>query len=120
MIEKDGDNTNGPEEGQNTTVVKILGVEHRIHSSEDPSYTARLAEFVDRKMREVGEKSPILDHSKLAVLAAMDFADELLSMRRRRYSMIGRTNTVTEKLAREVKRESIDDRSISQATTEKR
>ncbi len=120
MIEKEGDKTHGPEEGQNATVVKILGVEYRIHSSEDPSYTARLAEYVDRKMREVGEKSPILDHSKLAVLAAMDFADELLSKRRRRYSMIGRTNTVTEKLAREVTGEPRDDRSISPTTTEKR
>lgn len=92
-----------------TTTVKVFGVEYPISSPEDPAYTRRVADYVDKKMREIAQQS-LLDQSRLAVLVAMDIADELLTLRRKRYAIIGRTGTAAEKLARTVTAESQQDR----------
>jgi cell division protein ZapA len=90
----------GAEKEINTTAVKVFGVEYLISGPEDPAYTRRVADYVDRKMREIAQQSRVLDQSKLAVLVAMDVADELLMLRRKRYAIIGRTGTAAEKLSR--------------------
>ena len=97
----------------NTTGVKVFGVEYLITGPEDPAYTRRVAEYVDRKMREIAQQSRVLDQSKLAVLVAMDIADELLMLRRKRYAIIGRTGTVAEKLARFVAADPEKERRVS-------
>ena len=94
------------------TGVRVFGVDYRIGSDEDPAYIRRVAEYVDRRMREISEESRILDQSKLAVLTAMDIADELLMLRRKRYALIGRTGTVAERLARTVAEESPRERGV--------
>lgn len=96
-----------------TTTVKVFGIEYPIIGPEDPAYTRRVADYVDKKMREIAQQSRVLDQSKLAVLVAMDIADELLMLRRKRYAVIGRTNTAAENLARTVTAESEKDRRIS-------
>ncbi|OGG53990.1 MAG: hypothetical protein A3F84_04835 [Candidatus Handelsmanbacteria bacterium RIFCSPLOWO2_12_FULL_64_10] len=103
----------GAEKETRTTTVKVFGVEYPISSPEDPAYTRRVADYVDKKMREIARQSRVLDQSKLAVLVAMDVADELLMLRRKRYAIIGRTGTAAEKLARMVAEESEKDRRIS-------
>ncbi|MSS71251.1 MAG: cell division protein ZapA [Candidatus Latescibacteria bacterium] len=85
-----------------TTTLKVFGIEYDISGPEDPAYTRRVAEYVDKKMREIARQSRVLDQSKLAVLVAMDVADELLMLRRKRYAIIGRTGTAAEKLSRTV------------------
>lgn len=42
----------------------------------DAEYIARLAEFVDKKMRSVAEQTSTIDSLRLAVLAALNIADE--------------------------------------------
>ena len=42
----------------------------------DGDYILRLAEFVDRKMRSVAEQTSTVDSLRLAVLAALNIADE--------------------------------------------
>jgi cell division protein ZapA len=42
----------------------------------DGDYILRLAEFVDRKMRNVAEQTSTVDSLRLAVLAALNIADE--------------------------------------------
>jgi cell division protein ZapA len=42
----------------------------------DPEYIAKLAEFVDSKMRAVAEQTTTVDTARLAVLAALNIADE--------------------------------------------
>ena len=42
----------------------------------DADYIMRLAEFVDTKMRNVAEQTSTIDSLRLAVLAALNIADE--------------------------------------------
>lgn len=42
----------------------------------DAEYIKRLAEFVDKKMRSVAEQTSTIDSLRLAVLAALNIADE--------------------------------------------
>jgi len=42
----------------------------------DPQYITKLAEFVDSKMRSVAEQTSTIDSLRLAVLAALNIADE--------------------------------------------
>jgi cell division protein ZapA len=42
----------------------------------DPEYILKLAEYVDSKMRAVAEATNTIDTARLAVLAALNIADE--------------------------------------------
>jgi cell division protein ZapA len=61
--------------------VEIHGQRYPIRSSLDPEYVARLASYVDEKMRAAGEATPSSDSLRLAVLAALNIADELFRCR---------------------------------------
>jgi cell division protein ZapA len=61
--------------------VEIHGQRYPIRSSLDPEYVARLASYVDEKMRAAGESTPSSDSLRLAVLAALNIADELFRCR---------------------------------------
>ncbi len=49
----------------------------------DPDYILKLAEYVDSKMRAVAEQTHTVDSSRLAVLAALNIADEYHLLRRK-------------------------------------
>ena len=48
----------------------------------DPEYISKLAEYVDSKMRAVAEQTHTVDTARLAVLAALNIADEYHLLRR--------------------------------------
>ncbi|TGK00082.1 cell division protein ZapA [Leptospira langatensis] len=56
---------------------RIQGDDYTIVGDTDPEYIHRLAELVDRKIRELQLGMPSASKLKLAVLAALNFADEL-------------------------------------------
>jgi len=49
----------------------------------DPDYIFKLAEFVDTKMRAVAEQTSTVDSLRLAVLAALNIADEFHILKRK-------------------------------------
>jgi cell division protein ZapA len=49
----------------------------------DPDYILKLAEYVDAKMRAVSEQTHTVDSSRLAVLAALNIADEFHLLKRK-------------------------------------
>jgi len=49
----------------------------------DPEYIFRLAKFVDAKMRSVAEQTATVDSLRLAVLAALNIADEYHVLKRK-------------------------------------
>jgi cell division protein ZapA len=49
----------------------------------DPDYIFKLAEFVDIKMRAVAEQTSTVDSLRLAVLAALNIADEFHILKRK-------------------------------------
>jgi cell division protein ZapA len=66
----------------NTSVsVEIFGQKYPIRSSLDLDYVTRLASYVDGKIRAAGQSAPSGDPLRLAVLAALNIADELFRQR---------------------------------------
>jgi cell division protein ZapA len=61
--------------------VEIQGHRYPIHSALDQEYVVRLAKYVDEKMRAAGESTPNADDLRVAVLAALNIADELFRSR---------------------------------------
>ncbi|RMF84259.1 MAG: cell division protein ZapA [Nitrospinota bacterium] len=62
------------------THVTILRNEITLMTDADPEYTQRLAAYVERKMQEVYEKSKPLSMTKVAIVAALNIADELFRL----------------------------------------
>jgi cell division protein ZapA len=69
-----------PDEGR-VVPVEIAGQRYPIRSSLDPEYVARLATYVDEKMRAAADTSPSGDSMRLAVIAALNVEDELFRCR---------------------------------------
>jgi cell division protein ZapA len=65
----------------NVIPITIQGQQYPIRTSLDPDYVLRLAAFVDEKMRAASESTPSSDSLRLAVLAALNIADELFRCR---------------------------------------
>jgi cell division protein ZapA len=61
--------------------VEIQGQRYAIRSSLDPEYVARLAAYVDERIRAAGESTTSGDLVRVAVLAALNIADELFRCR---------------------------------------
>ena len=55
----------------------------------DPEYIAQLANSVDAKMRAVSAHGGTVDSLRVAVLAALNIADELATLRQRYESLAG-------------------------------
>jgi len=61
--------------------VDIHGQRYAIRSSLDAGYVAELAAYVDEKMRRAMDESPAGDTLRIAVLAAINIADEYFRAR---------------------------------------
>jgi cell division protein ZapA len=61
--------------------ISIQGQQYPIRTSLDPEYVLQLAAFVDEKIRVAAESTPTGDSLRLAVLAALNLADELFRCR---------------------------------------
>jgi cell division protein ZapA len=60
----------------NLVPVEIYGQTYNLRGEGDTSYITDLAAFVDRKMREVSDNTATVDSLKVAILAALNIADE--------------------------------------------
>lgn len=58
-------------------MVNIFGEDYPIKGDADGQYIKQIAGYLDQKMKEVAERLPTGAYSKIAVLAAMNIADEL-------------------------------------------
>lgn len=56
---------------------------------ENPEYVRRIAEIVDTKMRAVAAHGKTVDSLRVAVLAALNIADELVTLERRYDTLAG-------------------------------
>jgi len=64
-----------------SVAVTIQGFEYRIRSEGDDDAIAQVAEYVDRTMQRVRERTHTVDSRDVAVLAALNLARELLAER---------------------------------------
>jgi cell division protein ZapA len=70
-----------PAELQTSVVVRIFDQPYRLRTGRDAGYAERVATLVDGRMREVAAHMSTLDVAKIAVLAALNLADELESLK---------------------------------------
>ena len=68
-----------PQKG--VVTVDIAGQRYPIRSGLDAAYVAELAAYVDKKMRAAAETAPSTDTLGLAVLVALNLADEYFRAR---------------------------------------
>ncbi|HLA48912.1 MAG TPA: cell division protein ZapA [Nitrospinota bacterium] len=66
-----------------TTQVEIFGKKYTIRSDSDPSYTAEVADFVDKKIREVAENYSAISSHKIYILASIDIANDLFQVKKK-------------------------------------
>lgn len=61
----------------NKVAVTIFGEEYVVTGEENAEYIQMLAAYVDRRMKMIQQRNPNLSNSKVAVLVALNLADEL-------------------------------------------
>src|SRR3954452_5557454 len=66
---------------EQTIRVEIYNQTYSIRSDGDNDYILELAEYVDRKMREISSGTLTVDSLKVAILAALHIADEYYQLR---------------------------------------
>src|SRR6478609_8011891 len=67
---------------EQTIRVEIYNQTYSIRSDGDNEYIHELAEYVDRKMREISSGTMTVDSLKVAILAALHIADEFFQLKR--------------------------------------
>ncbi len=80
--------------------VEIHGQRYAIRTSLETEYVARLASYVDERMRTAADASVTGDSLKIAVLAALNIADELFRCRDARRARAGELAERAEELER--------------------
>ncbi len=73
----------------NTVKVEIYDQTYHLRGEIDEAYAQELAQFVDGKMRSITEATHTVDSLRVAVLAAINMADELFSLRERQKQLQG-------------------------------
>jgi len=84
-----------PEISNKEQVVKVLifGEEYSIRGFVNTEYILRVAEFVDRRMREIALRSKNRSPKKIAVLTALNFAGELLDLQDKSSNNLSKAET---------------------------
>jgi cell division protein ZapA len=80
-------NNNGPSE---FVTVDIYDQTYRLRG-QDQAYIQKLADMVDTKMRAVAAQGKTVDSLRVAVLAALNIADELSALEERYRQVTGHT-----------------------------
>ena len=80
--------------------VEISGHRYPVRTELDPAYVTRLAAYVDEKMRAAAESMPSGDSARLAVIVALNIADELFRCREINDARDGRLAVRAEELER--------------------
>lgn len=63
--------------------VEIFGQPYRLRADEDAEYVESLAAYVDGRMREVARQTKAVDSLKVAVLTALNIADDHHQLKRK-------------------------------------
>jgi cell division protein ZapA len=82
----------------NSVRVEIYDQSYNLRGS-DPDYIHKLADYVDEKMRVVAEQTATVDSLRLAVLAALNIADEYHILKRKYDAVAGEFNQRASHLA---------------------
>ena len=84
--------------GTNSVRVEIYDQAYNLRGT-DPEYIHKLAEYVDSRMRAVASQTSTVDSLRLAVLAALNIADEYQVLKRKYDAISGKLSKRTTNLA---------------------
>ena len=87
-----------------TTDVEIFGAVYSVRGEQDREYLQELASTVDRTMRQIAEKVTTVDAGRIAILAALNLADELIQCQRRQDGDRERINETVAQLSERLQR----------------
>lgn len=77
------------DDGERIVPVVIHGQRYPVRSALSPSYVAELAAYVDEKIRAAADANQTNDSLRVAVLAALNLADEVFRHRQDRAESAG-------------------------------
>jgi cell division protein ZapA len=87
------------DEKPSTVHVEIFGQSYAVRAGADPHHVERVAGLVDAEMREVSRAGGIVDSMRIAVLAALNIADECQRLRDEMAGLKQRAAALAEKLS---------------------
>ena len=86
--------------------VDIFGKTYTLKGDADPDYVQKVAAFVNERMDEVAANSAVASTAKVAILAAVNIADELFREQRKRLetmaSLEDKSDQITHLLVKEM------------------
>src|ERR1700732_611250 len=75
--------------GSETVKIEIYDQSYNVNADQNEEYLKELAAYVDGKMRSIAEATKMVDSLKVAVLAALNIADEMFTLRQRQQDIEG-------------------------------
>jgi cell division protein ZapA len=69
--------------------IDIYDQSYNVNADQNEEYVKQLAAYLDSKMRAVAEAARTVDSLKVAVLAALNIADEMFTLRERQREIEG-------------------------------
>ena len=97
-----------------SVTVNIFGQTYTLKGGADPDYVQDVAAFVDERMKEVSENSSASSTTKVAILAAVNIADELFREQQKRIQTLATLEDRSVHIARLLDKEVGKDPSIIQ------
>jgi cell division protein ZapA len=85
--------------------VEILGQKFTISSDAEEGYMLRVADYVDGKMQEVMRASKPVAKSNIAMLAALNIADEYHRLKDSHETILSRLDQLNKKLSTRLREE---------------
>jgi cell division protein ZapA len=79
----------GGSAGSATVKIEIYDQSYNVNADGNEEYLKELATYVDGKMRSIAESTHMVDSLKVAVLAALNIADETFTLRQRQQEIDG-------------------------------
>ncbi len=89
-------------EKPNLVHLEIFGQTYALKGGPDPSYVEKLGAYVEAQMKEVSRTSGAVDSVRVAVLAALNIADELFRLKMAQGKTDGEAQERAARLAREL------------------
>jgi cell division protein ZapA len=84
---------------RNSVTVNILGSEYALKSEAEPQYLQELATFLDKKMQKLGEGTNVGSQLKIAVLTALNLADELFRLKEKHEKLVTEIENTSDQIS---------------------
>ncbi len=89
---------------EKTVEIKVFGQTFSVKSDADEEHIRAVADYVNKKMEEILKKTKSVSTLNIAILTALNIADDLLKEREERISIIKEIETKSKDLAEKIEK----------------